>query len=263
MNDHLGWFSPTVAPGNAPSQPAARPAGALPGMPSRVAPAFRWSWKLTTVAGIDLCVHGTVVLLIAFVAFSGLIAARSAAALVSRTLLILAVFTTVVLHDVGHALTARRFGVRTRNIALLPIGGVARLENLPDKPTQQLLAALAGPAVNLVMARLLFRLVRALNQPIGIARVVHGGGPFLTQLMWTNASVAGFNLLPGYPMDGEPAGDGAGVSADGVISLTALKPPQILLLDVGELQRGFLGNELTWSGAIALQGRGGTCWGSE
>jgi Zn-dependent protease/CBS domain-containing protein len=169
--------------------------------PPRGAPAFRWSWKVVTVAGIDVYVHGTFLLLIAFVAFSDL-AGQGVVAMVRGTGLILAVFTMVVLHEFGHALMARRFGVRTRDITLLPIGGVARLEKMPDQPGQQLLVALAGPAVNLAIALVLFGLVLSSNVPIGFEGVRHATGPFLTQLMWINVSLAAFNLLPGYPMDG-------------------------------------------------------------
>ena len=168
----------------------------------RVAPAVRWSWKLATVVGIDVYVHGTFLLLISFVAFSGLVAGQGISAMVRGTLLILAVFTTVVLHELGHALTARRFGVRTRDITLFPIGGVARLEGMPEKPVQQLLVALAGPAVNVAIALVFFGVVRLLYGPVSIAGVRHASGPFLTQLMWINVSLAAFNLLPGYPMDG-------------------------------------------------------------
>ena len=172
------------------------------GSPSRGAPAFRWSWKLTTVAGIDVYVHGTFLLLIAFLAFSDLMAGQGVVAMVRGTGLILAVFTMVVLHEFGHALMARRFGVRTRDITLLPIGGVARLEKMPDQPGQQLLVALAGPAVNLGIALVLFGLVLLRDVPVGFEGVRHATGPFLTQLMWINVSLAAFNLLPGYPMDG-------------------------------------------------------------
>ena len=168
----------------------------------RVAPAVSWSWKLATVAGIDVYVHGTFLLLISFVAFSGLVAGQGISAMVRGTLLILAVFTTVVLHELGHALTARRFGVRTRDITLFPIGGVARLEGMPEKPVQQLLVALAGPAVNVAIALVFFGVVRLLYGPVSIEGVRHASGPFLTQLMWINVSLAAFNLLPGYPMDG-------------------------------------------------------------
>ena len=170
--------------------------------PSRAAPAFRWSWKLITVAGIDVYLHGTFLLLIAFVAFSDLVAGQGAVAMVRGTGLILAVFTMVVLHEFGHALMARRFGVRTRDITLLPIGGVARLEKMPEQPGQQLLVALAGPAVNLGIALVLFGLVLLRDVPVGFEGVRHATGPLLTQLMWINVSLAAFNLLPGYPMDG-------------------------------------------------------------
>jgi Zn-dependent protease/CBS domain-containing protein len=169
--------------------------------PRRGAPVFRWSWKVARVAGIDVYLHGTFLLLIAFIAFSDLVG-QGVPAMVRGTLLVLAVFTTVVLHEFGHALMARRFGVRTQDITLLPIGGVARLEKMPDKPDQQLLVALAGPAVNVAIALLLFGLVRLLDGPVGIESVRHASGPFLTQLMWINVSLALFNLLPGYPMDG-------------------------------------------------------------
>jgi len=174
-----------VPPSHSTTRPAPRSES-----PPRHAPALRWSWKLVTVAGIDVYVHATFLLLIAFMAMSDLVAGHGVAAMVRGMLLLIAVFTTVVLHEFGHALMARRFGVRTRDITLLPIGGVARLENMPDKPRQQLLIALAGPAVNVAIALLLFGLLRLLD------------GPFLTQLMWINVSLAVFNLLPGYPMDG-------------------------------------------------------------
>lgn len=200
MTDFVGWASRVAAV--PPSRLPARSDAPRSASPRPRVAARRWSRKLVTVAGIDVYVHGTFLLLIAFVAFSDLVAGQGVAAMVRGTLLILAVFTTVVLHELGHALTARRFGVRTRDITLLPIGGVARLEKMPDRPTQQLLVVLAGPAVNLAIALLLFGLVRLLDGPVGIESVRHAGGPFLTQLMWINVSLAVFNLLPGYPMDG-------------------------------------------------------------
>lgn len=175
---------------------------ARPGRPPRGAPAFRWSWKLVTIAGIDVFIHGTFLLLIAFIALSGLVSGRAAGAVASGTLLILAVFAAVVLHEFGHALMARRFGIRTRDITLLPIGGVARLEGIPDKPGQQLLVSLAGPSVNLLIALVLFGVVHLLGVPVTPASVRLAGAPFLSQLMWINVSLALFNLLPGYPMDG-------------------------------------------------------------
>lgn len=195
MKDVVGWVGGAgVARSPAPRREA----------PRRDAPPLKWSWKLARVAGIDVHVHGTFLLLIAFLALSDLVAGHGTAAMLRGTLLILAVFATVVLHELGHALTARRFGVRTRDITLLPIGGIARLEKLPDQPRQQLLVALAGPATSLAIALLLFGLVRLLGGPLGLGleSARSAGGTFLTQLMWINVSLAVFNLLPGYPMDG-------------------------------------------------------------
>jgi Zn-dependent protease/CBS domain-containing protein len=202
MKAPVGWAGRGGVAAVPSSHSQARTAARRSESPRPRAPALRWSWKLVTVAGIDVYVHGTFLLLIAFVAFSDLVAGQGVAAMVRGTLLVLAVFTTVVLHELGHALTARRFGLATRDITLLPIGGVARLEKMPDEPTQQLLVALAGPTVSLSIALVLFGVVRLLDGPVGIEYVRHASGPFLTQLMWINVSLAVFNLLPGYPMDG-------------------------------------------------------------
>ncbi|MBN2194351.1 MAG: site-2 protease family protein [Polyangiaceae bacterium] len=190
--------SPAVVPGIA--SPDSKTARADP--PHHSAPAFLWSWKLLTVANIDVYVHGTFVLLIAFVGFNDLIAGRGLPAMVRDVVLLLAVFAAVVLHEFGHALTARRFGIRTLDITLLPVGGVARLEKLPDTPRQQLLVALAGPAVSLAIAGVLAGVVTAIEGTVGFASLGGANGTFLTQLMWINVALAAFNLLPGYPMDG-------------------------------------------------------------
>lgn len=161
-----------------------------------------WSWKMVTIAGIDVYLHGTFFLLIVFIALSDLGNGQGVAAMLRSVVLTIAIFTAVVLHEFGHALTARHFGVQTRNITLWPIGGIASLEKMPEKPAQQLLVALAGPGVNLVIALLLFGAIRLLNVPVGFEYHRYLGESFVTQLMWFNLSLALFNLLPGYPMDG-------------------------------------------------------------
>jgi Zn-dependent protease len=123
---------------------ATDPNTSSPASPSR-APAMRWSWKLGEVAGIGIFMHATFLLLLVWVAVSHLAQGHGLYQAAGGMLLILSVFGTVVLHELGHALTAKRFGVRTRDITLLPIGGVARLERMPDKPSQELLVALAAP----------------------------------------------------------------------------------------------------------------------
>src|SRR6185503_4129252 len=117
---------------------------------------MRWQWKLGTFAGFDVFVHATFLLLIGWVGYSYWLQHGTLAKVAEGIAFILALFLCVVLHEYGHALTARRYGIKTRDITLYPIGGVARLERLPDKPIEELWVALMGPAVNVVIAAILF-----------------------------------------------------------------------------------------------------------
>jgi Zn-dependent protease/CBS domain-containing protein len=161
-----------------------------------------WSWQFATLAGIPVKMHATFLLLLAWIALSHLSRGHGLLEMLSGVLLILALFACVVLHELGHALVARRFGIRTRDITLLPIGGVAKLERMPEKPSQELLVALAGPAVSYALAGVLFAAAALLGAPSGLSSLHLVGGPFLTKLMWINITLASFNLLPAFPMDG-------------------------------------------------------------
>jgi Zn-dependent protease len=157
-----------------------------------------WSLPIFRVAGIQLRIHITFLLLIAWLAFGYYTEGGSAAAL-GRVIFVLLLFVCVVLHEFGHAFAAKGFGINTPDITLLPIGGVARLERMPEEPRQELLIAVAGPAVNVVIALALALTIdwRAAMEP----RVVES--PVLPlQLLAMNVWLVLFNLLPAFPMDG-------------------------------------------------------------
>jgi len=163
-----------------------------------------WSWRIGRIAGIDVYVHPTFLLLLAWVALVHYFAHGDLGEALYGLGFILALFGIVVLHELGHALTARRYGIRTRDITLLPIGGVARLERIPEDPWQELVVAVAGPAVNVVMAAGIY-VGLALGQGLSLSPVVsvfRVGGGFLEQLFWVNVTLVVFNLIPAFPMDG-------------------------------------------------------------
>ena len=114
-----------------------------------------WTFRLGRLAGIDLNLHWTFLILLAWVFMSYFSRTGELSTALTGVAIILTLFACVVLHELGHALAARRYGVNTRNIVLLPIGGVANLERMPEEPKQELVVALAGPAVNVVIAAVL------------------------------------------------------------------------------------------------------------
>ncbi len=171
------------------------PAGPTP-PPSR-----RWALRMGSLFRIDLYVHVTFPLLVAWFGAMAWSAGGYRAAL-REVLLVLCLFGCVVLHELGHALTARRFGIGTRDITLYPIGGVARINRMPTRPREELLVALAGPMVNVAIAALLLAAggLESLVMPSLDARIFRA--PFVTQLLFLNVTLAVFNLLPAFPMDG-------------------------------------------------------------
>jgi Zn-dependent protease/predicted transcriptional regulator len=169
---------------------------------------MRWSWRIGRLAGIDVYVHATFPLLLGWIALSAYQRQQSTAAVVGAVAFILAIFGIVVLHELGHALTARRYGIATRDITLLPIGGVARLERMPRDPRQELLVALAGPAVNVALAAVLYGLLILTRGPAAtLASALTlddsgAGSSVLARLVAVNVWLALFNLIPAFPMDG-------------------------------------------------------------
>lgn len=156
--------------------------------------------NLFRVAGIQLSVHVSFLLLLAYVGWQGW-AAAGPFGLVWSLIYVLALFTCVTLHEFGHAVAARRFGVRVPRIVLLPIGGMAELESIPRRPRQEIIIALAGPAVNVLLIVVLMTFVRfpagwnPAYLPVNIAELGR-------HLVLVNLVMGVFNLIPVFPMDG-------------------------------------------------------------
>lgn len=163
---------------------------------------MKWSWKIGEYFGIGVYLHATFLLLIGFIAVMHWLQGYSLSMLVSGVGFILALFGCVLLHEFGHALTAKKYGIKTRDITLLPIGGVARLERMPDDPRQELWVALAGPAVNVVIALALFVWLVVTNTFEPFDGLTVTTGSFLERLMIVNIWLVLFNMLPAFPMDG-------------------------------------------------------------
>jgi Zn-dependent protease len=163
---------------------------------------MRWSIKIGKLAGIDVFIHFTFFLLLAWIAFIYYNQNQSVAAAMTGIAFILVIFACVVLHELGHALTARKYGIKTRDIILLPIGGVARLEKMPDKPMQELSVALAGPAVNVIIAGLLAGYLYLSNSFTPLGQLASTGVGFLERIMAVNIFLVAFNMIPAFPMDG-------------------------------------------------------------
>jgi Zn-dependent protease/CBS domain-containing protein len=163
-----------------------------------------WSIKLGKIAGIEVRIHVTFLLLLAWLGAAYYFHGGAPAALAGVGL-ILAIFGCVLLHEFGHALAARMFGIHTPDITLLPIGGVARLQRMPEHPGQEIIVALAGPAVNVVIAGGLFVVLGQLIDPMQMQHLRQLDDPtigLLAKLAVINVWMVLFNLLPAFPMDG-------------------------------------------------------------
>ncbi|WP_395737500.1 site-2 protease family protein [Prosthecobacter sp.] len=162
---------------------------------------MKWSFRLFSVVGTEVRVHATFLLLLLFVASQSYFSGQGHLVALESTLFIIAIFTCVVLHEFGHVTAARGYGIRTPDITLLPIGGVARLERMPRKPSEELVVAICGPLVNVIIAA-------GIWLAFGIDAVFHPGydflksGDFFEKLMVWNIFMVVFNLIPAFPMDG-------------------------------------------------------------
>lgn len=172
------------------------------------------AFQIARLWGIPVRLHWTFLLL--FVALGMLASGREDAGpyFLWSSLMVLVIFLCVVLHEFGHALTARRFGVRTVDIILSPIGGIARLDRLPPRPVEEFLVAIAGPLVNVAIAALVYGVIwlAGIDLAEGLMALLgpdaQEGGEFsfaesfLPAILFLNITLAVFNLLPAFPMDG-------------------------------------------------------------
>jgi Zn-dependent protease len=158
--------------------------------------------------GIPIKIHWTFSLLFGLLMIYGWFTGTETSTLLAVALFIIVLFVCVILHEFGHALTARRFGVETIDIIISPIGGIARLKKLPEKPMHELIVAIAGPIVNLSIAIILFIVAVIAYSHIPLPTIdnsikfISSPFGFLALLIWLNIVLFVFNLIPAFPMDG-------------------------------------------------------------
>jgi Zn-dependent protease/CBS domain-containing protein len=160
-----------------------------------------WSIRLFSVGGTAVRIHLTFFLLLAFVAVVGWRAGGAPLA-IDQLIFIVLLFVCVVLHEFGHVFAARGYGIRTSDVTLLPIGGVASLERMPEKPAQEIVVALAGPAVNLVIAAVLIGLLGASFDLTQMTQLEQATSTLAGRVAAANVMLCVFNLIPAFPMDG-------------------------------------------------------------
>jgi Zn-dependent protease/predicted transcriptional regulator len=166
----------------------------------------KWALYIGKLSGIKVYIHWTFLFLIGWIFFMHARMGHGWQAGFWGVVFILALFACVVLHEFGHALTAKRFNIKTRDITIYPIGGIASLESMPDKPGQELLVAFAGPAVNIIIAFLLWIYLQSTGTMPDLATLkstaFQQNPPFVFNLFAANIALFVFNLIPAFPMDG-------------------------------------------------------------
>ena len=160
-----------------------------------------WSINIGRIAGTAIRIHLTFLLFLGWIFTASWYAGGQQAAWSALAFMIL-LFACVLAHEFGHIFTARAFGVATPDVTLLPIGGVARLERIPEKPGEELLVALAGPAVNVAIAVALVLFAGARLDAQHLVAVESSRVAMVDRLAAVNLFLALFNMIPAFPMDG-------------------------------------------------------------
>lgn len=212
-----------------------------------------WSFRLARVRGIDIRIHWITV------AILGLAVAGSGVPVLFAALFTTLLFASVLLHELGHAIVAQLHGIRVRDILLLPIGGVARLEEVPEEPWTEIKIALAGPAVNLVIFLILSPVVAVLGMPamiaslFGTARATGAVGELFGLLWVANFMIMTFNMLPAFPMDGGRVFRAAMARKIGYLKATNRAATVGRIAAIGLILLGFfLGGAFIWLIVIGL-----------
>jgi Zn-dependent protease len=165
---------------------------------------MKWSLSLGRIAGIKVFIHWTFLILIAWIVIQSAMQGQTTSQILWTLAFLAAIFLCVFLHEMGHSLTARKYDIKTRDITLLPIGGLARFDNMPEEPKQELLVALAGPAVNLVIAGIIYLGLSTSGlleiEALELNQINQSN--FLYLLFSANLILAVFNMVPAFPMDG-------------------------------------------------------------
>ena len=160
-----------------------------------------WSVNIGSIAGTAIKIHVTFLMFLVWIFAAGWASGGPEAAMGSLIFMVL-LFACVLAHEFGHIFTARAFGVATPDVILLPIGGVARLERIPEKPSEEFLIAIAGPLVNVAIALVLMVGMRAHLDAQSLAAVESTSVSLVDRLAEVNLFLALFNLIPAFPMDG-------------------------------------------------------------
>lgn len=164
---------------------------------------MKWSLYIGKLFGIKIFIHWTFLLLIGWISFLDYSRSKDVFQVLISVVFIISVFVCIILHEIGHALIAQYFHYKTKDITLLPIGGMARMDELPEKPKEELLVSIAGPVVNLLIAAIIYPLIHWFSDiPSFFTTLFVSGENFLYNLFIVNIGLALFNMLPAFPMDG-------------------------------------------------------------
>ncbi len=162
---------------------------------------MKWSFQIGKLFGIPIRVHVTFLLLLFFIGILGSREAGASGAIFGMVSIVF-IFFCVILHEMGHSLVAVRYGIDVKDIVLLPIGGVSRMEDIPEDPKKEITISVVGPLVSFGLALFFFLVAKGTGQSLGFATLSLFGGNLVANLFWINLILAMFNLIPAFPMDG-------------------------------------------------------------